>query len=119
MWRAGEVTKPGYVCFFNQIYLLDLQTKGVKDKEEARKAKQDLVTGLVGSKAANRAQDKPQQRKGQQAQRWQALPRKPSVAAPRTSRLPRPVKRRQDEGRIIPRGTRIRKHQQQMAKTAA
>ena len=53
MWRAGEVTKPVYVCFCNRIHLLNLQIKGGKDKEEARKAKQDLVAELVGSKAAN------------------------------------------------------------------
>ena len=35
MWRAGEVTKPGYICFCNQIHLLDLQAKGDKDGEEA------------------------------------------------------------------------------------
>ena len=110
MWQAGEVTKPVYVHFCNRIHLFDLQIKGGKDRGEARKAKQDLVTELVGSKAANRARDRPQQRKGQQARRRQASPRKPSAAAPRTSRLPRPVKRRQGNGRIIPGGTRIRKY---------
>ena len=77
MWRAGDVTKPEYVRFCNQIHLLDLQAnKGDKDGEEARKAKQDLVAELVGSKAANRARDRPQQRKGQQARKRQASPRK-------------------------------------------
>ena len=55
MWQAGEVTKPVYVHFCNRIHLFDLQIKGGKDRGEARKAKQDLVTELVGSKAANRA----------------------------------------------------------------
>ena len=101
------MTKPEYVRFCNQIHLLDLQAnKGDKDGEEARKAKQDLVAELVGSKAANRARDKSQQRKGQQARRRQASPRKPSAAAPRTGRLPRPEA---GDGRIIPGGTRIRK----------
>ena len=53
MWRAGEVTKPAYVCFCNQIHLLDLQVKGDKDTQEVRKAKQELIAELVGSKAAN------------------------------------------------------------------
>ena len=52
MWRAGEVTKPAYVRFCNQIHLLDLQAKGDKNREEVRKAKQDLMAELVGSKAA-------------------------------------------------------------------
>ena len=70
MWRAGDVTKPDYVRFCIQIHLLDLQAnKGDKDGEEASKAKQDLVAELVGSKAANQARDRPQQRKGQQARR--------------------------------------------------
>ena len=42
MWRAGEVTKPAYVRFCNQIHLLDLQAKGGKDSEEARKANKTL-----------------------------------------------------------------------------
>ena len=88
------MTEPVYVCFCNQIHLLDLQAKGVKGREEVRKAKQDLMAELVRSKAANRAHDKPQKRKEQQARRQQAPPRKLSVAAPRTRRLPRPVKRR-------------------------
>ena len=54
MWQAGDVTKPEYVRFCNQIHLIDLQAnKGDKDGDEARKAKQDLVAELVGSKAAN------------------------------------------------------------------
>ena len=57
MLRAGEVTKPVYVRFCNRNHLLGLQIKKDKDREEARKAKQDLVTGLVGSKTANRARD--------------------------------------------------------------
>ena len=99
-----------YVRFCNQIHLLDLQIKRNKNREEARKAKQDLVAELVGSKAAHRARDKQQQQKGQQARRQQAPLRKPSAAAPQTSRLTRPVKRRQDDGRIISGETRIRKH---------
>ena len=47
------MAKPVYVRFYNQIHLLDLQIKGNKDTEEARKTKQDLVAELVGSKAAN------------------------------------------------------------------
>ena len=43
MWQAGEVTKPVYVRFCNQSHLLDLQAKGDKGGEEARKAKQDLT----------------------------------------------------------------------------
>ena len=45
------MTKPAYVRFCNRIHLLDIQIKVDKDREEARKAKQDLVTELVGSKA--------------------------------------------------------------------
>ena len=104
------MTKPWYVRFCNQIHLLDLQAKGDKDSEETKKAKQDLMAELVVSKAANRAQRKPHQRKVQQARRRQASPKKPSVATTRIRRLPRPVKRRQGDGRIIPGGTRIQKH---------
>ena len=38
-----EVTKPVYVHFCNQIHLLDLQAKGNKDGEEARKVRQYLM----------------------------------------------------------------------------
>ena len=48
MWRAGEVTKPAYVYFCNQIHLLDLQAKGNKDGEEASKARQYLTYGGIG-----------------------------------------------------------------------
>ena len=48
--------------------------------------------------------------KGQQARRWQAPPKKSSVATPRIRRLPRTVKRRKGDGRIISGGTRIQKH---------
>ena len=50
MWRAGEVLKPEYVRFCNQIHLLDLQAKGDKDSEETKRAKQDLMTELVVAK---------------------------------------------------------------------
>ena len=93
--------------------------KGDKDGEEARKAKQDLVAELVSSKAVNQARDRLQQRKGQQARRQQASPRKPSATAPRTSRLPRPVKRKQGDGRTIPGGGKDTETPQQMANTEA
>ena len=110
MWRAGEVTKPAYVRFCNQIHLLDLQAKGDKDGKIARKAKQDLLMELVGIKTTNQAQGQPKQRKGRQARRRQTPPRMPTVVGPPTRRIPRPGKRRQCDGRIIPGGTRIRKH---------
>ena len=50
MWWTGEVTKPEYVRFCNQIHLFGLQDK---DSEDSRKAKQDLLSELVVSKAAN------------------------------------------------------------------
>ena len=65
MWRAGEVTKPVYICLCNQIHLLDLQVKGGEDSNETKKAKQDLMAELVGSKTKTtiQAQGKPKQRK--------------------------------------------------------
>ena len=45
-----------------------------------------------------------------QARKQQAPPRKPSVVVPRTRRLPRPVRRRQGDCRIIFGVTRMRKH---------
>ena len=46
-----------------------------------------------------------------QTRRWQASLREPAVAGQRTRRLPpRPVKRRQCDGRITPGGVRMRKH---------
>ena len=59
MWRGGEVTKPVYVRFCNQIQLFDLQAKGDKDREEVKKTKQDLLAKLVGSKTVNQVQGKP------------------------------------------------------------
>ena len=53
MCRAGEVTKPAYVRFCNQIHLLDLQAKGGKGREEASKARQYLISDLVGGNATN------------------------------------------------------------------
>ena len=49
------MTKSVYIYFCNRTHLLDLQTKGDKDKDkkEARKAKQDLVAEFVGSNAEN------------------------------------------------------------------
>ena len=54
LWRAGEVTKPEYVKFCNQIHLLELQAnEGDEDGEEARKAKQNLMMDLVGCKTTH------------------------------------------------------------------
>ena len=103
------MTKPAYVRFCNQIHLLDLQAKGDKDGEVARKAKQDLLMELAGIKTMNQAQGQPKQQKGRQARIWQAPPRIPTVVGPQTRRIPRQGKRRQCDVRIIPGETRIRK----------
>ena len=67
LWRTEEMTKPEYVRLCNQIHLLDLRAnKGGKEGEEARKAKLDFVTDLVGSKATSQAKGKPGQRRGPQ-----------------------------------------------------
>ena len=82
LWRAGEVTKPKYVKFCNQIHLLDLQAnKRGEDGEGARKAKQNLMMDLVGCKTTLRVQNKPERTKGLQARRQQAPPRKPNYGA--------------------------------------
>ena len=77
------MTKPKYVNFCNQIHLLDLRAnKGGKDGEEARKAKQDLMTDLVGRKTNNQVKGKLEQRKGPQARRRQAPLRRTAVTGP-------------------------------------
>ena len=111
MCRAGDVTKPECVRFCNQIPLFDLQaSKEDKNREEARKAKQDLMMDFVGSKTTNRVQGKPKQQKRQQAWSQQAPPRKPTVAGHELVGYSDRKKRRQCDGRIIPGETRIRKH---------
>ena len=121
LWWAREVTKPDYVKLCNQIHLLDLQdNKGGEDREEATKAKQNLMMDLVGRKMTHRAQNKPEQAKGLQTRSQQASPRRPAVAGSRPWRPPRQAKRRQCNGRIIPGETRIlTETPQQMAKTEA
>ena len=81
-----------------------------KDGAGARKAKQNHMTKLVGSKTGDQVQGRPKQRKGPQTQIRQASPREPAVAGPRPRRLPRPVKRRQCDDRITYGGVRMRKH---------
>ena len=81
-----------------------------KDGTEARKAKQNLMAKLVGSKIGDRVQGRPKQRKGSQTQRRQAFPREPAVAESRPRRLARPFKRRQCNGMITPGSARMQKH---------
>ena len=54
MWRSGDVAKPEYVRFCNQIHLIDLQAnKGDTDGEEARKASSRQTTATKGAAAAD------------------------------------------------------------------
>ena len=78
MWRAGDATKPEYIRFCNHIHLLDLQAnKGDKDREEARKAKQDLMAELVGAKQQIELKTNHSNEKGSRLGDGKPLPRSP------------------------------------------
>ena len=111
LWRAGTVSKPEYVQFCNQIHLLDLQvSKGDMDGGVARRARQALLVDLVGCRAKSAAHKEPKQRTGAQTIRSRAPARMPPSTGYRPNKLPRPARRRQHGGRIIPGGVRMRKH---------
>ena len=105
------MTKPEYVQFCNRIHLLDLRaSKGDMDREEAGRARQTLMAELAGSGTKGAAREEPRQRTGALTWSRQAPSRRPPATEPRPRRLPRPVKRRKYDGRIIPGGVRTRKH---------
>ena len=108
---GGQGKRPSLCTFASAIESISLisRSRGTRTrKKPGRRSKTLWRNWLVAKQQIEPI--KSQQQKGQQAQRRQALPRKPSVTAPRTSRLLRPVKRRQGDGRIIPGGVRMRKH---------